>query len=191
MVDILVDCLPEGVARASDEVVGRVPRERLLAHEPVRMERLAPPGETEGLSVLVPAGMRAVSLVLDGHDRVSGFLQFGNRVDIIVHTDAEDGGDTETRTVLEGVRVLALGRDPATGGRGKPQVVLQLTPDDAQTLTHAVEAGKVELVLRSDIDLALSDLARESATTRQLLGLPEQRIVVREWMSRASPSPTC
>src|SRR5687768_3579210 len=75
-----------------EAVVGRVPRERILANEYVLPDRLADLASGQGLNALIVEGMRAISLDLQDASSVSGFLVPGNLVDVVVTLTAEEDG---------------------------------------------------------------------------------------------------
>src|SRR5262245_10104036 len=67
MIELPQDYVPESVLRSQEQAVGRVPRERILAHEFIREERLADPEAGVGLNAIIPRGMRALSInISDG-----------------------------------------------------------------------------------------------------------------------------
>ena len=49
-----------GLFNSPEHVVGRIPRERILANEFIREERLADPESGTGLNALIPRNMRAI-----------------------------------------------------------------------------------------------------------------------------------
>lgn len=169
---------------SADLVVGRIPRERILANEFVLPDRLADGATGVGLNVLVPPGMRAVSLNIDNGEALAGLLAPGNLVDVMV-TVAGDGtrGTTterQTLTTLQTVTVLAvddrmLEHVPAPGGkqrrapeRSAPSVTLALTPEQAEQITLADRKGELHLSLRGDDLGPLPDL--DATRTCDVLG---------------------
>jgi len=116
------------------QVIGKVAREPILAGEMVRSERLADPDRGQGLDALLPTGMRASSLVLDGAARVAGQIEPGDHVDVIA-TLFEEHRPTETQTVLQGVEVLAVEQHVdhtrTLSQRYWAQVTFAVTPDQA------------------------------------------------------------
>src|SRR5688572_10386089 len=103
--------LPEGVFLSPEHVVGRIPRERVLANDLVRSERLADPENGVGLETIIPRGLRAISIDIADGPALSGFLQPGNYVYVLVtfapEEDAKDR-DPVTRTLLQAVFVLGV-----------------------------------------------------------------------------------
>lgn len=193
MVELPPSYVPDSVLRQIDQAVGRVPRERILAHEFIRDERLADPAAGVGLNAIIPRGMRAMSLDISDGSSVSGFLNPGNYVDVLVTIQGDDDGrEAETVTLLQAVTVLAvnnrLGDSTAGEGSKKPSVTLAVTPDLAEKLTHAVAQGTVTLTLRNDIDV--THVETHGAIVQNLLGGQDEsmRITVKEWRQRSAAS---
>lgn len=144
------------VHRRVESVVGRVAAERILAGDLVREERLAAPGAGTALNAIVATGMRAESLDLSDSASVSGWLQPGDRVDVISTFEEAEGAPSETTTILRNVRVLSvddeLAREKIRGVKIRPQVTVEVGPHDAQRLTAAVRGGRLRLTLRGIAD---------------------------------------
>lgn len=152
-------------------VVGAMPRERILANEYILPTRLADRATGVGLNALVPSGMRAISLPVSNAAALSGFLNPGNKVDILV-TITPEVGEVQTHTLLQNIPVLAVnarmvqeedrgvdvqgaGRrpPPATENNApSPSVTLSVTPEQAEQCAHAERKGELILTLRSEND---------------------------------------
>lgn len=178
--DVPPDFIPETVFYNLDEVIGRVPRERVLIDEYIREERLADPEAGVGLNAIIPRGMRAVSLNITDASAVSGFLNPGNYVDVLVTIEApkdrSGGAKKKTITLLQAVYVLAvdnrMGGEDAAEGKIKPSVTLALTPEQAEQVTHAKIEGDVALTLRNDVDV--TRVETHGAINQVLIGRAEQ-----------------
>ncbi|HLV22104.1 MAG TPA: Flp pilus assembly protein CpaB [Polyangiaceae bacterium] len=105
------------------------------------------------LSGLVQEGMRAINL---NADRLfDGLLRPGDRVDVLFTSQA---GADETATLLQNLLVLAVSGDMGDGSNGgcaSNSVVLSVTTEQAQLITHAEQFGKLRLVLRNHADIVL------------------------------------
>jgi Flp pilus assembly protein CpaB len=148
------------------------------------------------LSELIPSGKQAITIGLDNIRGVNGFVEAGDRVNLIVtldiqadvipadfptldpETGAETPGEEETitvnytRYVLQGLPVLAVGRDirpdedaptvidvepaPTTEGvEGETEedlgndtvFVIEVTPEEAERLAFAFENGSIWMTL--------------------------------------------
>lgn len=153
--------IPDGIFQYREDVIGRVPRERILPGEFIREDRLADAESGVGLNAIIPRGMRAVSININDGSAVSGFLNPGNYVDVLV-TIQDDERTEKTVTLLQATRVLAvdsrLGSGSADGRSSdgtnyKPSVTLAVTPEQAEKLAHSQIEGDVTLTLRNDIDV--------------------------------------
>lgn len=183
------DYVPDSVLRNAAEAIGRVPRERILQREFIRTERLADPTAGVGLNAIIPRGMRALSINISEGSAVSGFLNPGNYVDVIVTVQPIDGKPSETFTMMQAVTVLAvnarLGETVnANAPAGRPSVTLAVTPEQAEKLTHAFNQTKMVLTLRNDIDV--TNVQTNGAVAQELLGGAdgEKRIMIKEWRER-------
>ena len=165
--------LPEGVFLSPEHVVGRIPRERILANEFVRADRLADPESGIGLNAVIPRGMRAISVNIQDGAALSGFLNPGNYVDVLVTVKPDDeaksrsGAGPETQTLLQAVFVLGVNSrmqketaEEAQQARGsqRPSVTLLTTADDAEKVAHAENMGEIRLALRNDLDVNFTNL---------------------------------
>jgi len=112
------------------------------------------------LSGLVQQGMRAVPL--DGADvDFGGLLRPGDRVDVLL-TVGDRGNDTgSTRTLLQNLLVLSVGRNIAraneTVGRLRSGgiVTLGASVENAQVLAQARRRGELSLTLRNSEDITM------------------------------------
>jgi pilus assembly protein CpaB len=98
--------------------------------------------------------MRAMSVGVDDVVAVAGFVTPGTTVDVLVTGMGPTG--PVTRTILEHLRVLAVGQE-LQAENGKPQtapvVTLLVSPEDGEKLTLASAEGKIHLALRNTVDV--------------------------------------
>jgi pilus assembly protein CpaB len=127
----------------------------VVENELILDDKLAPKEAGGGLSVAIPQGTRAISVRVDDVVSVAGFVVPGTMVDVLV-TGASAGGDSVTRTILQDLRVLAVGQKSEPDREGKPQtytvVTLLVNPEEAEKVTMASTEGKIHLALRNTID---------------------------------------
>jgi pilus assembly protein CpaB len=199
--DVVVrNIIPEMVPRDQtfpelEKVLGRTPRERILANEPIREERLASATAGVGLNAIVTPGKRAMTVATDTETAVAGLLQAGNFVDVIVTIKPEDptavGAKYVAETILQEIKILAVGSN--LGGNSakeeeakdakkkkeaskkmKPSITVELTPEEAEKLALAQTRGEIHVVLRSDIDILQID-SQGLTTTSQLIGFDAEQ----------------
>ncbi len=153
------------VFASRERVVGQVPRERILANEFIRPDRLADGSTGVGLNAVIPRGMRAISVPLRGSSAVAGFLMPGNYVDVLV-TMSDEFGRRRTETILQAVFVLGVNSraaedaDTEVSSRGKqaPSVTFLVTPKQAEDVAYADEMGDISLTLRNVQDVNYTQL---------------------------------
>jgi len=146
---------PKGAFTDAKDLVGRTVTSLIAANGPVLDSMLAPADSPGGLQALVPEGMRAVTVEVNESSGVAGLLIPGARVDII--STLRRGDDTVARTIVENVKVTAVGRrlvrDPRESGENAVRTVtLVMSPKSAEAIELASTNGKPRLVLRGSAD---------------------------------------
>ncbi len=169
--------IPKGAFNALAGVEGRVTASPLVEGELVLEKKLAPQGTLPGLSALLPASKRAMTVKVDEASGVAGFLAPDNRVDVLVTIDKGDyNQNPQSRVLLQNLRVLGTGQRIESRPGDKPQVVptvtLEVSPQEGERLALAAQEGRISLVLRSQEDVQVVATSGVSAET--LFGAGEQ-----------------
>jgi pilus assembly protein CpaB len=97
------------------ELVGAVVRRPIAMGQPINAASVVKPGERGFLAAVLDPGMRAISVPVDEAAGNAGLIFPGDRVDLILTETMEAAGDPAgsrrvSETVLEDVRVIAMGR---------------------------------------------------------------------------------
>ncbi len=150
--------LPHGYYANSKACEGRVLVAPLKQNEPIIESKLAPTSITMGgVGAVVTPGKRAIAVAGDKVLGLAGFIQPGNRVDVLVslkHPE-KDAGQI-TKVVLEDVLVLASGTQVQNSADGKPAPVdvftLEVSPEEGERLALAATQGKLHFALRNITD---------------------------------------
>ncbi len=170
------NAIPEGTFAEAPKLVGRVAVVGIAAREPVTDFKLAPEGSQGGISAVIPAGYRAMTVKVDDVIGVAGFLQPGTMVDVLTVIDPPGNNISSnpiSKIVLQNVKVLASGqnldkpKDEREADAVKA-VTLQVTPEQAEKLALASTEGKLRLMLRNMIDQ--DDEQTQGADKQSLLG---------------------
>ena len=178
--------MPPGAILDPKLLEGRVARTDIARGEPVLESKLAPAGTLGGLSAVVSAGKRAMTVRVNDVVGVAGFALPGNYVDILVNlnqpsTDFNQRDTSISKIVLERILVLAVAQDSVVDDT-KPRVVnavtLELAPDQVEKLDLARSIGSLSLVLRNQVDPQPANTG--GATRESVLGLPP---------AKAAPAP--
>ena len=177
-VPFMKESLPVGYSSDPDALVGRVVISALKEREPVLESRLASKDVTAGgVSALIKPGMRAVAVKGDKVIGISGFIQPGNRVDVLVTLKHPTSKRQVTKMVLSNVLVLAAGTEIEEKRDGQPRPVdvytLEVDPEQAERLGLASARGKLQFALRNSTDqeTVLTKGATISKTLSSLRGV--------------------
>lgn len=161
LIDWPAGALPAGFAARPDEVVGRGLITPVAANEPLLKTKLSTLEEGGGLPIIIPEGMRGVSVKVDQVVGVAGFVLPNTKVDVLVTIKPpEEGGEEPlptTKVILQNILVLTAGQIIQRDAEGKPQqvpvVTLLVTPEQGERLILAANEGRIQLALRNTLDL--------------------------------------
>jgi pilus assembly protein CpaB len=191
---------PAGSLSAPEQAIGKIANTRISEGDALTQNNVGPRTAERGLTLVIPEGLRAVTVALDPVTGVGGFVLPGDRVDVLA--TFQQGEVTVTNTILQNVLVLAMNAQttppsPKAAGEQQPEgegaeveggeapvteqvasATLAVAPDQAQSLILAAYKGAVHLVLRRRKETAV--VALESTTDWAMMGLqapmpPEER----------------
>ena len=151
---------PDGAFDSPEKLAGRVAVMNIAPKEPITESRLAPEGTAAGLSAVIPEGYRAMTVKVDDAAGISGFITPGTLVDVVVVIDPREGSgnqDPISKIVLQNIKVLANGQNidkpkDEREAQSVKAVTLQVTPEQAEKLALAASEGRLQLVMRNQID---------------------------------------
>ncbi|HXM89070.1 MAG TPA: Flp pilus assembly protein CpaB, partial [Candidatus Acidoferrum sp.] len=151
------DSLPQGVFTDPQTVAGSFAKSEFVANEPIVASKLFMGQTTSGvMPLMIPAGMRAMSVPVDEVSDIAGFVAPHTRVDILVAVAGTGPGEPSfSRIVLQNIEVLAVAQE-IEHVKDQPEVVkvvtLLVTPPDAEKLTLASREGLLRLAMRNYSD---------------------------------------
>lgn len=153
--------LPAGHFSKTAQVAGRVLKVAMTKGEVVLPAKLAQEGLAGGLSAVVPDGFRAMTVRVDEVIGVGGFVQAGDKVDVLATLDRGPfSQNPATQVVLRAIPVLTVGerlQEEGEGSKAKRRkvtvVTLQVRPEEGERLALVATEGKVVLALRNQGDL--------------------------------------
>ena len=169
------EIIPSSAIRDPKQAIGRVVQVPLNKGEPLLVLKLAPEGTAAGLGGLLDPNKLAVTVRTDDVSGVAGFINPGNRVDILVEMPTPGAsGEHFSKIILQNIKVLSKGQSMEQTVDNKAQVVttvtLELRPDQAEVLNLASGQGKIRLALRNKINQG--EFATSGVTTAQLSRMP-------------------
>jgi pilus assembly protein CpaB len=147
--------LSEGRFSTLESLQDRVLIANVKTNEAILESKLAPSEVTMGgVAAVTRPEKRAMAVKVDDVIGVAGFINPGNRVDVLV-TIKED--PPISKTVLQNVLVLAVGPDlDRKGKEEKPSsvkvITMEVTPEEGEKLALAATEGKVVLALRNQLN---------------------------------------
>jgi len=147
------------LANDFDKYKGQALIKPVLKGRPLLKTDLKP--EIADFSGTLEDGIRAMTVDIDELNAVAHMVQPGNRVDLMLAMQREEGGQTVV-PFMERMKVLATGQrvvqesDEKTPGARKTStystLTLEVTPTQAGRLTLAQSIGKLRYVLRNEKD---------------------------------------
>ncbi|WP_409432513.1 Flp pilus assembly protein CpaB [Litorimonas sp. RW-G-Af-16] len=152
---------------ATTELENSIVRSPITEGEPINLNKLVQAGDSGVMAALLSPGMRAVTTRISVDTAAGGFIQPGDRVDVILRqsfrieqskADKDKGGIRQERlvlanTVLENVKVLAIDQEYSVTAENEAYVIgstatFELNQEDAELLQEAAGAGDISLTLR-------------------------------------------
>jgi pilus assembly protein CpaB len=172
MAPYLKESLPVGYFSSTADLKDRVIVAPLKLNEPITEAKLAPNSvKTGGVSAVLKPGMRAIAVKGDKVIGISGFINPGNRVDVIVTVEEPKTKKIKSKIFLENTAVLATGTQIEKNDKGEPMPVdvytLEVTPKQAEKVALAASEGRLQFALRGVIDS--EDLSTKGITVPELL----------------------
>ena len=171
--------LPEGAFATKQELLSGGRRMALVSiapNEPVLRARVTAPGQRAALSSMLDPGKRAVTVRVDDVRGVAGFIQPGDRVDVVlIRTEAESKlKEGYSDVILQYAKVLAI--DQITGERPEQPtiakaVTLEVSSEEAQKILLATNVGRLTLMLRQPAEANAEPVHR--VTENDLGGPPK------------------
>jgi pilus assembly protein CpaB len=141
-------------------LMGGMVRHALAAGDPLRNSDVMRPGDHGFLAAVLLPGMRAVTITVDSTAGTGGLIGPGDRVDLILTQalsapNLPAGKRIAAETALSNVRVLAIDQQlvqdaaPAASDNKNRSVTLEVTEEQAERLSVAMQLGHLSLSVRS------------------------------------------
>jgi pilus assembly protein CpaB len=168
----LEQSLPTGYFVSTADLKDRVILTPLKMNEPITEDKLAPISvKTGGVAAILKPGTRAIAIKGNKVLGISGLVNPGNRVDVIVTVTDPTIKKIRSKIVLENLLVLATGTEIQKNDKGEPMPVdvytLEVTPKQSEKVALAASQGKLNFALRSATDS--EDTYTRGVTIPQLL----------------------
>lgn len=152
------DAMPEGSFTNPSQVAGAFVKNQFVANEPLTANKLFLGQKTAGvMPLLIPPGMRAVSVPVDEVSDIAGFVLPHTHVDVLVAVQGSGspGEKPFSKIVLQNVEVLAVAQE-VEKRKDEPELVkvvtLLVSPQEAERLALATREGVLRLAMRNYTD---------------------------------------
>lgn len=175
---IPIQGIPVNSLTGMENVVGKMARNTIYTDEIIISNRIVEKGEgaaSYGIAYVIKEGMRAMSVAVETPQGVSDLLKVGNHIDVLFNGEVEihllNRGEEDvvvqqpfTSILLQNINILSLdnvitgGIDSSSSVSTYTNVTLELTPEESQKLSYAIQNGSVWLTLRSQGDNTIVDL---------------------------------
>ena len=185
------DHLPAGALTSSNAALGKVVKNAFGANQPIPASALLAPDQAGGvLPLLIPAGMRAMSIPVDDVSDMAGLVLPHSRVDVLVAvtTGSGDVASQRSKIVLQNIEVVAVAQSLESAPdqpRTAKVVTLLVTPQQAEQLAAMIRFGSVHVAMRNYEDS--KQLATSGADVARLLGVSTSPSLPNSATQSASP----
>ncbi|QDU40734.1 hypothetical protein Mal4_50940 [Maioricimonas rarisocia] len=154
-----VTSAPEDGISTEEEYVERALIYPVMAGDIIRQSKLSEKGGG-GRSLQIPKGMRVISIPVNDTHTLSGLLQPGDRVDVLVtykSRNTRGGSVTKTKTLLEYTEVFSVDARTVTDVNGETAqsakiVSLLVTPEQVNYVKLAENKGTLAISWRHRMD---------------------------------------
>lgn len=148
---------------ADAELLNAIVRSPIVQGEPINEGKLVKAGESGVMAALLRPGMRAVTTRISVDTAAGGFIQPGDRVDIILTQTIQRDNSVNTQnsnqrvyvsdTIFENVHVLAIDQTFSTSAESGATKIgstatFEMSQADSELLQEAVAKGDLSLTLR-------------------------------------------
>lgn len=148
--------LPTSYTTNPDKVIGRIAKGTINLDEVISADKLLEKDSPGGITSLIEKDQRAITIRVNDVTGVGGFINPGDRVDLLSVVDIGKG-ELVSKAILQNVLVIAIGellldpnsRTTVAAPKGINQVTLALNLNDSEKLNLAAAKGDIRLVLKS------------------------------------------
>ena len=149
------ESVPEDAFTDPSMVNNSFVRNELVAGQPVLRRSIVLADKVPGvMPMIIPSGLRAVSVAVDEVGDISGFVKPRTHVDVVVAVSGtgSDNNRPYSKIVLQNIEVLAVAQQ-IDKGKDEPEVAkvvtLLVSPHDAEKLSLASREGVLRLAMRN------------------------------------------
>ena len=168
-----IETIHPQAAVTKEALIGLTTTVDVTAGEQFLTSKVAGENDATSLSYRIPENMRAISIPVTEVSGVSGYVEEGDKVDLLISYDGIEvspGGGYTTITQIQDLEVLKVGplRYNEDGAIVKSQgvttsVVLLAKPAQAEIISYAILSGSIQMSLRNPVDNTLMPFSQYNA----------------------------
>ncbi|MEM1343315.1 MAG: Flp pilus assembly protein CpaB [Pseudomonadota bacterium] len=151
------DSLPQGAFTSANALLGadgdrskkRFVLRQIEPGEPILENKITGFGGNQRMAMRLGEGKRAFAIKIDAVSGVAGFVNPGDRVDVLMTTGGRN--NLESVVIMQNVLVIAVDRvtdDQRNAPTLGQTATVEVSPEDAQKLALAQNVGRLSLSLR-------------------------------------------
>jgi len=128
--------------------------------EPIMTVKISGDNGKSGLAGLIGEGMRAVTIPVNQVAGVGGFIQPGDRVDVVHTYTSNNTNEPSAEIIMQNVKVLSVDQDAVSRtetARIANSVTLETDTNGARIIAKSLNVGDLSLLLRGVGDNAKTD----------------------------------
>lgn len=146
-----------------DKVIGKTSCAEIIAGEQVLSNRIVIDPKKAALAYRIPQNMRAVTIPNNEIQGVAGYINIGDKIDILAtYKDKDINPVSTTYTQLQNIEVIAVGNAKTSEEDKKKSlsasITLSVKPAQAEVLVYALANGSLHYTLRNPIDTEKTNL---------------------------------
>lgn len=154
------DLIAPDACTDKNQVLGRYVRDKVRTIEHLRTSDLIEAGDKDALDLLIPEGMRAVSIGANEVKAVGASVKPGQYVDITATYTEPITKQQITHMILQRAKVLWVNKGQSNQrmeGGAESSMTLLVRPEEVELLAAAEKAGVIRVALRSTHDEQILD----------------------------------
>lgn len=159
---------PEAITSV-DKIIGGISKIEIVKGEQILSSKVVIDAGQAALTYRVPENMRAISLPTSEVSGVAGFINVGDKIDILATYDKQEINPVSTTyTELQNIEVAAVGSAKlSTDDKQKAlptSITVLVKPAQAEVLAYAISNGTLSVTLRNPVDSGKVDLNLYNST---------------------------
>lgn len=159
---------PEAITSV-DKIVGGVSKVEIVKGEQILSSRVVIDAQKATLAYKVPENMRAISMPISEVSGVGGYINVGDKIDILATYEKEEVNLVSTTyTQLQNIEVAAVGNAKLSEADKQTTLPTSITvfvkPAQAEIIAYALSNGTLTFTLRNPVDSGKVDLNLYNST---------------------------